>query len=118
MAAGVLALGPTLRLNGQSTSVPLPYRLIANLPLIRLSRQPDRFDVLVTLALAMMVAYGARALLNTTSRTENRERAPAGSTENREPRTENQIGFAKRYLTGSDGHPERSPQAERRISAS
>jgi len=63
LASGVLALGPTLRLNGQSTGVPLPYRLIANLPLIRLSRQPDRFDVLVTLALAMMVAYGARALL-------------------------------------------------------
>src|SRR4051812_23911323 len=63
LATGVLALGPTLRLNGQSTGLPLPYRLIANLPLIRLSRQPDRFDVLVTLALAMMVAYGARALL-------------------------------------------------------
>ena len=63
LAAGVLALGPTLRVNGNSTGVPLPYRLLANLPLIRLSRQPDRFDVLVTLALAMMVAYGARALL-------------------------------------------------------
>ncbi|MEO7912999.1 MAG: 6-pyruvoyl-tetrahydropterin synthase-related protein [Roseiflexaceae bacterium] len=64
LATGVLALGPTLRLNGQSTGVPLPYRLIANLPLIRLSRQPDRFDVLVTLALAIMVAYGARELLD------------------------------------------------------
>jgi hypothetical protein len=68
LAAGVLALGPTLRLNGQSTGVPLPYRLIANLPLIRLSRQPDRFDVLVTLALAIMVAYGARALLEIADR--------------------------------------------------
>jgi hypothetical protein len=64
LATGVLALGPTLRVNGQSTGVPLPYRLIANLPLIRLSRQPDRFDVLVTLALAMMVAYGAREIVN------------------------------------------------------
>ncbi len=63
LAAGVLALGPTLRVNGDSTGVPLPYRLLANLPIIRLSRQPDRFDVLLTLALAMMVAYGARALL-------------------------------------------------------
>jgi hypothetical protein len=63
LAAGVLALGPTLRVNGDSTGVPLPYRLLANLPLIRLSRQPDRFDVLITLALALMVAYGARALL-------------------------------------------------------
>jgi hypothetical protein len=63
LAAGMLALGPTLRVNGDSTGLPLPYRLIANLPLIRLSRQPDRFDVLITLALALMVAYGARALL-------------------------------------------------------
>jgi hypothetical protein len=64
LATGVLALGPTLRVNGDSTGVPLPYRLLANLPIIQLSRQPDRFYVLVTLALAMMVAYGARALLD------------------------------------------------------
>jgi len=63
LAAGLMALGPTLRVNGDSTGVPLPYRLLANLPLIRLSRQPDRFDVLITLALALMVAYGAQALL-------------------------------------------------------
>ncbi len=64
LATGVLALGPTLRMNGDSIGVPLPYRLLANLPIIRLSRQPDRFDVLVTLALAMMVAYGAREIAN------------------------------------------------------
>ncbi len=69
LAAGVLALGPTLRVNGDSTGVPLPYRLLASLPIIRLSRQPDRFDVLVTLALAMMVAYGTRALLDHNVRT-------------------------------------------------
>jgi hypothetical protein len=65
LAAGVLALGPTLRVAGDATGLPLPYRLLAELPLVRLSRQPDRFDVLVTLALALMVAYGARALLET-----------------------------------------------------
>jgi hypothetical protein len=64
LVAGVLALGPTLRVNGDSTGVPLPYRLLANLPIIRLSRQPDRFDVLITLALAIMVAYGARGIAN------------------------------------------------------
>jgi hypothetical protein len=63
LAAGLLALGPTLRFNGDPTGVPLPYRLIASLPIIRLSREPDRFDVLVTLALALMAAYGMRALL-------------------------------------------------------
>ena len=60
---GVLALGPTLRVGGEPVGVPLPYRLLAGLPLVRLSREPDRFDVLVTLALALMAAYGAQALL-------------------------------------------------------
>lgn len=73
LAAGVLALGPTLRVNGDATGLPLPYRLIANLPLIRLSRQPDRFDVLITLALALMVAYGVRELFEMICGTKNRE---------------------------------------------
>nr|WP_139088700.1 hypothetical protein [Oscillochloris trichoides] len=56
---GLLALGAELRVNGVATGIPLPYAFIANLPVVRLTRQPDRFDVLVTLALAMLVAHGA-----------------------------------------------------------
>ncbi|MBP8251042.1 MAG: hypothetical protein KAX40_01670 [Herpetosiphon sp.] len=55
----MLALGSTLYLNGVATNIPLPYRVIANLPIIRLSRQPDRFAVLAFLALGVLVAYGA-----------------------------------------------------------
>jgi hypothetical protein len=60
---GVLALGGELRVNALATGVPLPYVLIANLPLVRLTRQPDRFDVLVTVALGLLAAHGAAALL-------------------------------------------------------
>ena len=62
IACGVLSLGATLRFNGSDTGVPLPYALLANLPIVRLTRQPDRFNVLVTLALGMLVAYGVAAL--------------------------------------------------------
>jgi hypothetical protein len=76
LAAGVVALGPTLRVNGDSTGLPLPYRLMSSLPLIRLSRQPDRFDVLITLALALMVAYGAREIVNCKLHIANRRSSP------------------------------------------
>lgn len=64
LAFAALALGPELRVNGAPTGLPLPYALIANLPVVRLTRQPDRFDVLVTIALAMLAAHGAAALLD------------------------------------------------------
>lgn len=64
LAFALLSLGPTLRILGNDTGLPLPYQLLADLPIVRLTRQPDRFNVLVTLALAMMVAYGTRALLS------------------------------------------------------
>lgn len=59
----ILSLGPTLRVADVVTGIPLPYRLIGNLPIIRLSREPDRFDVLVTLGLALAAAYGMREFL-------------------------------------------------------
>ncbi|MBX0326628.1 hypothetical protein K2Z83_02890 [Oscillochloris sp. ZM17-4] len=63
LAFGVLALGAELRVNGVGTGLPLPYALLAGLPVVRLTRQPDRFDILVTIALAMLAAHGAAALL-------------------------------------------------------
>lgn len=59
---GVLSLGPVLKIGHHATGIPLPYQLLASLPLLRMSRQPDRFNVLVTLALAVMVAYGGSTL--------------------------------------------------------
>ncbi len=58
----VLSLGPELRVNGAATGVPLPYALIGELPIVSLTRQPDRFNVLVTIALGVLVAHGAAAL--------------------------------------------------------
>ncbi|HET9495881.1 MAG TPA: hypothetical protein VFR15_16770 [Chloroflexia bacterium] len=66
----LLSLGPVLQVNGQqvrwllSPSVPLvmPYRLLENLPVFNISRSPDRFDMPVTLCLALLVGYGVNAL--------------------------------------------------------
>jgi hypothetical protein len=63
LAFGALSLGAELRVNGSGTGLPLPYALLANLPVVRLTRQPDRFNVLVTIALAMLAAHGAAALV-------------------------------------------------------
>ncbi|MCA0350801.1 MAG: hypothetical protein LCH85_02280 [Chloroflexi bacterium] len=54
----ILALGPTLKLAGTTTTIPLPYRLIQQLPFISLARQPDRFMVLGMLTLAIASSYG------------------------------------------------------------
>lgn len=58
----VLSLGASLRVNGADTGMPLPYALLADLPIVRLTRQPDRFNVLVTVALGVLAAHGAAAL--------------------------------------------------------
>jgi hypothetical protein len=65
-----LSLGPVLQINGQqvrwifSPSVPLvmPYRILESLPVFNISRSPDRFDMPVTLCLALLAGYGVSAL--------------------------------------------------------
>jgi hypothetical protein len=63
LAFGLLSLGGSLRVNGADTGFPLPYTLLADLPIVRLTRQPDRFNVLVTIALGLLAAHGAAELL-------------------------------------------------------
>ena len=66
----LLALGPVLQINGSriqwlfSPNIPLlmPYRLIENLPIINISRSPDRFDMPLTLCLAVLAGYGINVL--------------------------------------------------------
>ncbi len=53
----LLALGPTLLVNGRST-IPLPTTLLQNFFLLRLVRSPDRFNVLLVLPVAMLAAWG------------------------------------------------------------
>jgi hypothetical protein len=51
----LLGLGPELRLNGEATGIPGPYRLIAGLPLIDLA-VPARFPLICIPVLAILVA--------------------------------------------------------------
>ena len=72
LTAWVLALGPLLKLfdqpvtfsiDGYSSSVTLPFALIANLPLINLARTPGRFAFALALAVAALAGYGAAFLM-------------------------------------------------------
>ena len=67
----VLAMGPLLQINGRSVfdldglsvSVPLPFILLHYIPLVKANRVPNRFSVVLMLALAVLAAYGAYWLL-------------------------------------------------------
>lgn len=58
----VLSLGPTLKVAGLLTGVPLPYALAQHLPFYRWGRIPGRFNETVVLGLAVLAAYGLVAL--------------------------------------------------------
>jgi hypothetical protein len=58
----VLALGPTLRVWGRDTGVPLPYALLAKLPVFRLAGVPARLSFMAVLCLALAAGYGVAAL--------------------------------------------------------
>jgi hypothetical protein len=67
----VLSLGPLLQVNGRlvfdfdglETSFPLPFILLHYLPVVKANRAPNRFSVVVMLALAVLAGYGAYWLL-------------------------------------------------------
>ena len=69
----LLALGPILQINGHqikwlfspSFELIMPYRLVEKLPVLNISRSPDRFDMPLTLCLAVLAGYGTNVLLNT-----------------------------------------------------
>jgi hypothetical protein len=72
LIAGVyvaLALGPVLRINGQLyPQIPMPYRLVGDLFFIRAVRVPNRFNLFLSLPVAMMVAFGVEAMTHQRSR--------------------------------------------------
>jgi hypothetical protein len=59
----LLTLGPTLRVNGHDTGLPLPFALVARLPFFQGNRYPSRYSVMLVLSLAVLVAYGVKWLL-------------------------------------------------------
>lgn len=58
-----LALGPQLRVNGQLyPAIPMPYRLLGDLFIVRALRVPNRFNLFLGLPMAVLVSLGVKAL--------------------------------------------------------
>lgn len=62
-AFALLALGPVLQVAGNSfAAIPLPYRLLGQVPLANVFRVPARFGLLVTLCLAVLAGLAVVGL--------------------------------------------------------
>lgn len=61
----LLMLGPALIAGGQITGIPLPFALLRFIPFINANRYPVRFNAMLMLALAPLVALGAAWLMRT-----------------------------------------------------
>lgn len=59
----VLSLGPQLRVGGTVTDIPLPYEVLFQFKVLRVSRAPARYVVITLLCLAVLAALGTRSLL-------------------------------------------------------
>jgi hypothetical protein len=72
----IFSLGPLLQINGRSAfdldgltvNVPLPFILLHYMPLVKANRVPNRFAVVLMLALAVLAAFGALWLLGKAAR--------------------------------------------------
>lgn len=58
----VLALGPTLRVGGADTGLPMPYAFLERLPFMSWGRTPERFLALTLFGLSALAAQGFAAL--------------------------------------------------------
>ena len=60
----IMALGPFLRVNGaELTNIPLPYALIGDRFPLNILRSPDRYNLMLALALAPLAAWGVQDVL-------------------------------------------------------
>jgi hypothetical protein len=64
----VLSLGPTLKLLGSRTSVPLPYGALRHVPPFTMARDPERLAVLAVWALVVLAALGLAACAGAVAR--------------------------------------------------
>jgi len=76
LTSAILSLGPLLQINGQylfnldgllaeaKVTFPMPFALLHYLPIANANRAPNRFSVIMTLSLAVMVGYAAFWVLN------------------------------------------------------
>ncbi len=58
LATLLLALGPTLRIAGHDTGIPLPFTLLKDLPGIRAGQRPNHMALLSSLMVAILAGYG------------------------------------------------------------
>ncbi len=65
LAFAILALGPLLHINGKAVfdldglevNLPMPFLILHYIPIIRENRVPNRYSILVVVALSILVAY-------------------------------------------------------------
>jgi hypothetical protein len=58
IAFWLLSLGPGLRVNGEQPGWLMPFGLIENLPVVKITRSPDRFIVITMLAMSVLAGMG------------------------------------------------------------
>jgi hypothetical protein len=69
----LLALGPTLRINGQQfVNFPMPYALAERFVVFRLLREPDRFNIFLALPVAVLSGYGLHQILSSIEKRQRR----------------------------------------------
>ncbi|MBI4673543.1 MAG: hypothetical protein HY741_17965 [Chloroflexi bacterium] len=60
----LLMFGSTLYVNGENTNLPMPFALLRVIPFVNANRYPARFNLMLMLSLAPLMAWGAMLLLN------------------------------------------------------
>jgi len=63
LISALLALGSTLEFNGREL-IPLPYKLLTYTPLSAAVRNPERFNIVLALPVAVLVAIGVSDLIH------------------------------------------------------
>ncbi len=74
-AFGLISLGPTLRVFNHKIGNWPPYLLFYRLPIVRITRVPSRFEIMMHLALAVLAGLGVWGLLSG----ERRKKTQAGN---------------------------------------
>lgn len=59
----LLSFGPSLRINGVNTEIPMLYRLISKIPLMDIGRFPERYMLMAQLSMGILAAFGLTHLL-------------------------------------------------------
>jgi hypothetical protein len=76
----VMALGPFLRVDGvELTNIPLPYALIGNRFPLNVLRSPDRYNLMLALALTPLAAWGVQDVLTRVTARAGREYGVLGA---------------------------------------